>query len=219
MQNQPMSSGDQIKLLIFTLLLAPSVMFFVGIIPAVFLIFGLYMMKRNQDFSSIDAAVKAYNGYMWLAIISLNIYAFINGDVYSNRNLYPSLHSDATVCDANVYLALFECDYNSWRYNDDFSVPMVFVGITISYLILVNFLFYKPLYRHRDWVVANGIFSNRAKSGKDSKIQSDVDIIKGEKLKQYSVADELTKWAKLKEDGHISEEEFNEARTKLLKRN
>ena len=43
-------------------------------------------------------------------------------------------------------------------------------------------------------------------------------FIKGEKLKQYSVADELIKWAKLKEDGHISEEEFNEARKKLLKR-
>jgi hypothetical protein len=29
-----------------------------------------------------------------------------------------------------------------------------------------------------------------------------VDIIKGQKLKQYSVADELIKWGKLKEDGH-----------------
>ncbi len=33
-----------------------------------------------------------------------------------------------------------------------------------------------------------------------------------------SVADELLKWAKLKEDGHISEEEFKEARDKLLKK-
>ncbi len=46
-----------------------------------------------------------------------------------------------------------------------------------------------------------------------------IDIIKSEKLKQYSVADELLKWAKLKEDGHITEEEFNEARKKLLKQN
>ncbi len=45
-----------------------------------------------------------------------------------------------------------------------------------------------------------------------------IDIIKSEKLKQYSVADELLKWAKLKEDGHITEEEFNEARKKILKR-
>jgi hypothetical protein len=32
------------------------------------------------------------------------------------------------------------------------------------------------------------------------------------------VADELLKWAKLKEDGHITEAEFNEAREKLLKK-
>ena len=57
---------------------------------------------------------------------------------------------------------------------------------------------------------------------KASKIQtedSEIDIIKGEKLKYYSVADELIKWAKLKEDGLISENEFNEARAKILKRN
>ncbi len=47
---------------------------------------------------------------------------------------------------------------------------------------------------------------------------AEMDIMKSEKLKHYSVADELTKWAKLKEDGHITEEEFNAARTKLLKK-
>lgn len=80
-------------------------------------------------------------------------------------------------------------------------------------------LFYSPMNRHREWVEVNGIFSTKPKSDKSSVNQSEVDIIKGEKLKQYSVADELIKWAKLKEDGHISEEEFNEARIKLLKRN
>ncbi|NLV96712.1 MAG: SHOCT domain-containing protein, partial [Desulfovibrionales bacterium] len=40
--------------------------------------------------------------------------------------------------------------------------------------------------------------------------------IGGDKLKYYSAADELTKWIKLKEEGHISEEEFNQARKKLL---
>lgn len=62
-------------------------------------------------------------------------------------------------------------------------------------------------------------FSIKPKSNTKSSDASEVDIIKGEKLKQYSVADELIKWAKLKEDGHISECEFNEARAKLLKRN
>ncbi len=65
----------------------------------------------------------------------------------------------------------------------------------------------------RKWVSVKGIFLSKLKSA-----GAEINIIKGEKLKQYSVADELLKWAKLKEDGHITEEEFNEARTKLLNR-
>ena len=41
-------------------------------------------------------------------------------------------------------------------------------------------------------------------------------IIKNENMRSYSVADELLKWAKLKEDGLISEEEFKKAREKIM---
>ncbi len=68
-------------------------------------------------------------------------------------------------------------------------------------------------------MVVNGIFSSKAKSSIFSHMPTGVDIIKGEKQKQYSVADELLKWAKLKEDGHITDDEFNDARKKLLERN
>lgn len=61
-----MNSGDQGKLLIFSLLMAPSIIFLFGVIPAIFLGFGIYMMKKNQDFSSIDTAVKNFKGYTWL---------------------------------------------------------------------------------------------------------------------------------------------------------
>lgn len=68
-----MTSNDQGKLLIFALLFAPSVVFMVGIIPAIFLAFGIYMMKRNQDFSSIETAVKNFKGYTFLALIGCSI--------------------------------------------------------------------------------------------------------------------------------------------------
>ncbi len=45
------------------------------------------------------------------------------------------------------------------------------------------------------------------------------DTIQDDDRTQGSVADELLKWVKLKEDGHISEEEFSEERDKLLKKN
>ena len=58
-------------------------------------------------------------------------------------------------------------------------------------------------------------FSGKTKTPTDT---NEVDIIKGERLRTFSVADELIKWAKLKEDGHITEQEFNDARKKLLQR-
>lgn len=196
MKNQPMSSGDQGKLLIFSLLMVPSIVFFVGVIPTIFLVFGIFMMKKNQDFTSIDTAVKNFKGYTWLALIGCILSSFYWGDKY------------------------FAAGKDGWYYYDDeFYISLILTGIAFAYLIVVQVLFYIPLSSHREWVEVNGIFSTKSKSDRNSNIQSEVDIIKGEKLRQYSVADELTKWAKLKDDGHISEEEFNEARTKLLKRN
>jgi hypothetical protein len=188
-----MSSSDHGKLLIFMLLMAPSIVFLIGVIPAIFLAFGIYMMKKNQDFSSIDTAVKNFKGYTWLVLIGFALITIYWGNEYLVKDV-------------------------SYR-DDTFFAWLMLTGIAFAYLIVVQVLFYSPMNRHREWVEVNEIFSTKPKSYNDSKNQSEVDIIKGEKLNQYSVADELTKWAKLREDGHISEKEFNEARTKLLKRN
>ena len=63
LRNQPLDGSDQGKLLIFSLLMVPSVVLLVGVLPAIFLTFGIYMMKKNQDFSSIDTAVLYINNY------------------------------------------------------------------------------------------------------------------------------------------------------------
>ena len=87
-----------------------------------------------------------------------------------------------------------------------------------AYVACVHYLFHAPLKRHSAWVEHNPIFLRRSTIRLKAQKATEMDIIKGEKLKQYSVADELLKWAKLKDDGHISEEEFKEARDKLLKK-
>ena len=178
MLKQPLDRNDHLKLLIFALLLVPTLVLVVGIIPAVFLAFGLYLMKNNQDFSSVDTAVKVVKGYLWLIAIGsllLGIIFVVGGD------------------------------------SDGWLGVLLGPSIAIAYLKATQMLFYDPLKNHREWVEVNGVFSTITKS-------ADIEIIKGEKLRQYSVADELLKWAKLKEDGHISEDEFNKARAKLLKR-
>lgn len=189
-----MNSSDQSKILIFVLLFVPSIVFLVGVIPALFLGFGIYMMKKNEDFSHLATGIKNFNGYVTLLLI---------GCLLSAAYCATTLNAE---------------DY--WdRYDDELIISLAFAGICIAYLIVMKVLFKAPLSAHAEWIEINGIFATKPKSDKDADVRSEVDIIKGEKLKQYSVADELTKWAKLKEDGHISEEEFSEARTKLLKRN
>ena len=193
MQNQPLTSGDQGKLLIFSLLLLPSLVFLFGVIPAIFLAFGIYMMKKNQDFSSIDTAVKNFKGYTWLALIVCSL-----SSVYFGNKYFTAEHS--------------------YDYKWEFSISLVSVAISFAYLVVIQILFYTPLSKHSEWVSVNGIFSTKIKSVKIDGGESKVKIIDGENLKKYSVANELIKWASLKEDGHISEVEFNDAKAKLLNR-
>lgn len=193
MNNQPLNSSDQSKILIFSMLLAPAVIFVVGVVPALFLGFGIFMTKKHEDFSHIATAVRNFRGYTLLLLIGSIIFA--------------------------AYFATTLNEEDSWkRYDDEFVGWSIAAVVCVAYLIVVNTLFLNPLANHRSWVEINGIFSTKPRSVKAPTNAVEMDIIKGEKLKQYSVADELLKWAKLKEGGHISEQEFNEARAKLLKR-
>lgn len=185
-ENTPLASNDQAKLLIFTLLLAPTVFFVAGIIPAIFLVFGIYMTKKNQDFSHIEVAFRN--------VRRLTFWLSVGGLVWSV-----------------LWLITQGVSYGDWL------TPIGLMSIPcFAYYLAVNHLFYRPLKSRYLWVEKNGIFSNTRIS--TTVTPASFDIMKGEMLKQYSVADELLKWAKLKEDGHITEQEFNEAREKLLKK-
>lgn len=193
MNNQPLNSSDQSKLLIFALLLAPAVVFIFGAIPALFLGFGIFMMKKHQDFSHVTTAVRNFRGYTSL---------FLLGSLLSAAYCATTLKNE-----------------DSWRRLDnEFAGSLIVSAISIAYLIVIKVFFFDPLKCHNSWIEVNGIFSTKPRPIKNLRNESEMDIIKGERLRQYSVADELLKWAKLKEDGHITEEEFNEARAKLLKR-
>ncbi len=90
------------------------------------------------------------------------------------------------------------------------------VIIPTVHTLFARILFLKPLQSHENWIVKNGFFSSKEQEHTADNLAPN--IIKGEKLKAFSVADELLKWAKLKEDGHISQEEYEQARKKLLTR-
>ncbi len=98
---------------------------------------------------------------------------------------------------------------------DDFYYSAVLALVALIYIRVVNEFLYKPIKLHRDWFVANGLFTNKPRN--TSLIDtSSIEIVKRENLKSYSVADELLKWPKLKEDGHITDYEFQKAKSKIL---
>lgn len=192
MTNTPLSSTDHIKIFIFSLLLVPIILVIAGILPTILLIFGVFMMKKNGDFTHITTTVRVVRMYIIIAIC-------------------------ISFC-AALYFS-FEHMFSKYSYgSSDYYIPFFTIsGLGLIYLKLLSKLYYEPLSQHREWVESNGIFSNGIKKVTESKIKS-IDIIKGERLKSFSVADELIKWAQLKADGHITEQEYAEARTKLLQR-
>lgn len=184
MKNQPLTSVEQSKIMIFSLLLFPTIFVFIGVIPVLFIAFGVFMMNKSKDFSHIETAVRNFRWYVMLIFVTSFLLALLSG------------------LDYGVLAVLF------------------LVSIVLfAYLIFVNKLFLSPLKLHEEWVSANGIFSSITKYQKINNDESEIERIKCENIKSYSVADELLKWAKLKEEGHITEKEFNDAINKLLKRN
>jgi hypothetical protein len=194
MIDQPLNSADQSKILIFTLLMLPFTFFGAAILPALFLCIGVFMMKKHEDFSYIRTAVKICNWYGILPALGFTTIGIITALKFSPSGYDKSFYS-----------------------SDAFMISLIGLTISIIYIFFLNTLFLKPLVSHWKWIELNGIFSSKPKN-KNIVKDSEIDIIKSESLRSYSVADELIKWAKLKEDGYISEEEFQHARDKLLQR-
>lgn len=197
MTETPLSSNDFGKIFVFALLLIPTVFIGLGAIPALLLAFGFFMMKKTGDFDHIRTAVRNYNIYCALAIAGTIV---------------------ITIVSAYEYVPHFDSADDFWRERatETILIGMAFVTLFLLYIFLARFLLLQPLTSHRQWIESKGIFfTNRGPSATEDK---EIDIIRGERMRSFSVADELTKWAKLKEEGHITDQEFSDARRKLLDR-
>lgn len=191
MTNTPLSSADHSKIVLFIIMMIPVTAFFVGILPSLFLIVGFVMLRRTKDFSYVDMAVRGAAVYIIIGIVIAIGVVVWNAIAWDKGRSYG----------------------NSFK--EEMMISFTVIGfICVAYKVALTKLLYEPLLAHKEWVELNGVFSSKAKNRE----ASEIDIIKGERLKSFSVADELIKWAKLKEDGHISDQEFNDARKKLLQR-
>lgn len=194
--NKPLASGDQAKIFVFALLLLPTIFMLVGILPAIFIGFGIALLKKNQDFSAVETSIKLVLGYLCICLVIISATALYNlaepaTTSYAARA--PGPDREEVVLVASILLA-----------------------INIAYIVFVKALYLSPLRKHKEWVANNGIFSKVPRPVRLSGSGSKMKIIKGENMRSYSVADELSKWAKLRDEGVISEQEFKEARSKIL---
>ena len=186
--NHPLTNREQALVLISVIVI--SILFF----PFTLLILpllggGLFLTKKNEDFSYLATAISIARGFLLLVIAAYACAAVYYGYLY-----YTYEQS------VEYYYALAYCSV---------------IGL-VTYFLLSQFIF-KPLRLHQEWVEKNGIFASRSDKEKTQKTKS-ITITQSENLRSYSVADELLKWANLKDGGHISQEEYDEARRKLLHR-
>ncbi len=144
MNNKPLSANEHFKIVIFMLLLIPLIFpLMVGILPVLFLTFGYYMMKKNNDFSSVAASVKAVKIYCTVATILLFIVA-----AYAMISLAYA----------------YQTDNSNYYYTNDMEEALAasstFLVATLVCFFIVKYLYFLPLQNHSEWVAINGTFSN-----------------------------------------------------------
>ena len=197
MIDEPLNSKEQIKVFMFILLMIPTIPALLGILPTIFLVFGVFLLKKNGDFSGIENSTKIVIVYLWILIL---IAAFLAG------------LGVLELTQSSTYQFPGDVTNNKRVFG-----PLIFAFFFFVYIIFVKALYLSPLTSHKDWVVRNGILSRVARKDKnDMKRNADI-FTDQKKMQSYSVADELSKWSKLRDEGVVSEQEFQDARNKILK--
>lgn len=195
MTNTPLTSKDYSNLLVFSLLVLPLLLTLVGIIPVIILIFGVWMTHRHRSIAHLEDAVSLFKRFNYLVIaISLPFSAYsIFGIVRTMSDTYRYRWERE-----EYFIILF--------------LSIVCIAAALVYNRLVKNRLLEPISKHKKWIEKNGFSTKPNSENKDENIS----IIKGAGLRHYSVADELLKWSDLKNQGLITEEEFETAKNALL---
>ncbi len=185
--NQPLSPVEQAKVFFFFVLLIVLIgAGGAGILIILVTLWGLYKIRSTHEFSYLDTVFIIHKGFAAIASIGLGSFSAYLVFHYWHRGWYDYC------TEAVVYLILSLLIY-----------PV--------YCLLLNTLFYAPLSKHKEWVVANGIFSTTPAEPKHTRTAPWISF-----GKSASIADELIKLNNLKDANLITLDEFNTLRSKLL---
>ena len=189
--NLPLDGTERIMIIGYFVGLVATIFF--GIIPIIICLGLIFIIKKDKSIKSLESGKKIFLGYLILLGFILSISCFVVAQDYAE---YTS----------ERYL----------RYARNYNILGLIVVPLGAYLIYLisNILFFNIIKKHEEWIINNGIFADL----KDEKsfIEKTTEKIQTIQKESTNTADELLKWAELKDKGLITDEEFQKAKEKIL---
>jgi hypothetical protein len=172
----------------------------------------------NQPLPPVEQA-KVFFFFLLLTVLSLILGAGIPlvlvtaGGLYRMRSTQDFSYMETVLIIHKGFAGIVAVGMVLIALSDKHLEPIVLTLLIYPvYSFLLNFLFYAPLCRHKEWVVANGIFSTTSTETKYAMSAPWISF-----GKYASIADELLKLNNLKDANLITLEEFSTLRSKLLR--
>ena len=189
--NLPLDGTERIMIIGYFVGLVATIFF--GIIPIIICLGLIFIIKKDKSIKSLESGKKIFLGYLILLGFILSISCFVVAQDYAE---YTS----------ERYL----------RYARNYNILGLIVVPLGAYLIYLisNILFFNIIKKHEEWIINNGIFTDF--KGEKSFIEKTTEKIQTIQKESTNTADELLKWAELKEKGLITDEEFQKAKEKIL---
>ena len=189
--NLPLDGTERIMIIGYFVGLVATIFF--GIIPIIICLGLIFIIKKDKSIKSLESGKKIFLGYLILLGFILSISCFVVAQDYAEYS------SERYLRYARNYYIL--------------GLIVIPLGVNLIYLIS-NILFFNIIKKHEEWIINNGIFADF----KDEKsfIEKTTEKMQTIQKESTNTADELLKWAELKEKGLITDEEFQKAKEKIL---
>ena len=190
--NLPLDGTERIMIIGYFVGLVATIFF--GIIPIIICLGLIFIIKKDKSIKSLESGKKIFLGYLIILGFILSISCFVVAQDYAE----------------------FSSSERYLRYARNYNILGLIVVPLGAYLIYLisNILFFNIIKKHEEWIINNGIFADF--KGEKSFIEKTTEKIQIIQKESTNTADELLKWAELKEKGLITDEEFQKAKEKIL---
>lgn len=190
--NLPLDGTERVMIIGFFVGLVATIFF--GIIPIIICLGLIFIIKKDKSIKSLESGKKIFLGYLIILGFILSISCFVVAQDYAE----------------------FSSSERYLRYARNYNILGLLVVPLGAYLIYLisNILFFNIIKKHEEWIINNGIFADF--KGEKSFIEKTTEKIQTIQKESTNTADELLKWAELKEKGLITDEEFQKAKEKIL---